>query len=297
LRKGESLLSNFADRLMAAIEEKNSRVCVGIDIYPDRLPAAATDPVEFARAIVEATKDVAVAFKLQIAFFEQLGLARAEETLIAVSAAARATGALVIVDAKRNDIASTAQAYAAAYLGGRLGVDALTVNPYLGSDGVQPFVDEAARNDKGIFVLVKTSNPSSQEIQDLEVKTEDETMKLYEHVGRLVANWGEPLRGQSGYSSVGAVVGATFPEQAQRLRHIMPHTPFLVPGYGAQGATADDVKACFDDKGLGAIVNSSRGILYAYQSERYRGKPFDEAARAAARHMRDEINDVLLTEH
>lgn len=297
MRKGESLLSNFADRLMAAIEEKNSRVCVGIDIYPDRLPAAAYDPVEFARAIIEATHDVAVAFKLQMAFFEQLGLAMAEQALTAISATARATGALVIVDAKRNDIASTAKAYAAAYLGGRWDIDALTVNPYFGSDGVQPFVDEAQRNDRGIFVLVKTSNASSQEIQDLEVKADGETMMLYEHVGRLVAKWGRPLRGQSGYSSVGAVVGATFPEQARRLRRIMPHTPLLVPGYGAQGATAEDVKGCFDEKGLGVIVNSSRGILYAYQSERYRGKPFDEAARAAAQHMRDEINDVLLTEH
>ena len=288
---------HFADRLMAAIHHKNSRVCVGIDIYPDRLPASVSDPVQFATAIIDKTHDVAVAFKLQIAFFEQLGLAWAERALTAVSEAARGTGALVIVDAKRNDIATTAQAYASAYLGGRLGVDALTVNPYLGSDGVQPFVDEADKNDKGIFVLVKTSNPSSQEIQDLEVKTDAGSERLYERVGHLVATWGDALRGECGYSSVGAVVGATFPEQARRLREIMPHTPFLVPGYGAQGATAEDVKACFDEKGLGAIVNSSRGICYAYERESYASEygeqRFADAARAAAQDMKEEINSAL----
>ena len=290
-------MAHFADRLMKAIQEKNSRVCVGIDIRPGMLPGGVENEVAFARAVVEATHDVAVAFKLQIAFFEQMGLALAEVTLIAVGAVARSTGAIVIVDAKRNDIATTAQAYAAAYLGGQSGVDALTVNPYLGSDGVQPFIDEACKNDKGLFVLVKTSNPSSQEIQDLEVKTERGSMRLYEHVGRLVGEWGQLLAGDSGYSSVGAVVGATFPEQATRLREIMPHTPFLVPGYGAQGATAADVKPCFDAQGLGAIVNSSRGICYAYEREPYASRlgeeRFDEAARAAAQDMRDEINAAL----
>lgn len=290
-------MAHFADRLMAAIREKNSRVCVGVDIYPGKLPAGVPDPVAFAVSLVEATREMAAAFKLQIAFFEQLGLAEAGRALLAVSAAARAADTLMLLDAKRNDIASTAQAYAAAYLAGGSGIDALTVNPYLGFDGVQPFVDEATGNAKGLFVLVKTSNPSSQEIQDLEVKAESGCMKLYEHVGRLVAEWGRDLVGESGYSLVGAVVGATFPEQATRLREIMPHTPFLVPGYGAQGATAEDVKPCFDAQGLGAIVNSSRGICYAYQREPYASRfgeeDFDGAARAAAEDMRNEINAAL----
>jgi len=209
-------------------------------------------------------------------------------------------GLLVIGDAKRGDIGSTSAAYAIGHLGkvkvgsntfSGFGTEFLTVNPYLGTDGVKPFVDVCKEEDKGLFVLVKTSNPSSGEFQDKLI----DGKPLYELVAQKVVEWGaESMDGT--YSNVGAVVGATYPEMSRILRKLMPNTYFLVPGYGAQGGTAEDLKPCFNEDGLGAIVNSSRGIIAAYKTEayaRFGGEHFGEASRQAVIDMVADINRVL----
>ena len=201
----------------------------------------------------------------------------------------------VITDGKRNDIGATMTAYAAAHLGTTqvedvvvepFGADALTVNGYLGTDGIQPLLEVCGKEDKGIFVLVKTSNPSSGELQDRPLADGN---TVYRAMGAMCEGWGEKLPGKYGYSGVGAVVGATYPAQLEELRAAMPHTFFLVPGYGAQGGAADDVAPGFDKNGLGAIVNSSRGIMCAWQKEGVDGYEFAAAARREAIRMRDEI--------
>jgi orotidine-5'-phosphate decarboxylase len=319
-------VSHFPDRLCAAIEERDSRVCVGLDPRLKDIPqglqdaarakhgatakAAAECFVEFNRRIIEAVRDVAPVVKPQVAFYEAYGpagMAAFQRTLDA----AREAGLLTIADAKRNDIGSTAEAYASAFLGGTelwdgtrycpYDADAMTVNAYLGSDGIWPFVVDARDHGKGLFVLVKTSNTSSGELQDLGVQSEglpsagaDEgPERLYERLAQMVARWGEDAVGERGYSCVGAVVGATYPEVSRSLRRQFPRVPFLVPGYGAQGATAADVAHCFDDRGLGAVVNSSRGIIFGYQKAGKGDAAFADAAREAARRMRDEINAAL----
>lgn len=295
-------MSNFADRLWAAVQEKDSQVCVGLDPHLDRLPAHLAQQSDtparaverFCCQIVEAVAPDCVAAKLQTAYFEVL---RDEgwQVLWSVAACARRQGLLVIIDGKRNDIGSTAQAYAEAYLRGDGAADAITVNPYLGIDGVQPFIKAAQDTGRGLFVLVKTSNPSSGQLQDLPLQTESGEKLVYQHVADLVAEWSEPLIGECGYSSIGAVVGATYPEQLAELRGRLPHVPFLVPGYGAQGGTAEDIAPAFDGTGLGAIVNSSRGIIFAYQQSHLPSEGFAEAAARAAAQMKQEINAVLRT--
>lgn len=305
---------NFADRLIAACQEKQSAVVVGLDPRWASLPpalrsaaeqhngltasAAALAFYQFGRAIIDAVADIAVAIKPQFAFYEQYG-PWGMHALLQTVEYAKTQGVLVIGDAKRGDIGSTAEAYAQAYLGGltkdsepvwSMGLDALTVNAYLGSDGVQPFLQAAARTGNGIFALVKTSNPSSGELQDQLIAEEP----VYALMARLVEQWGGELRGASGYSSLGAVVGATYPQEAAALRQLMPRSIFLVPGYGAQGATADDVVPAFNHDGLGAVVNSSRGIIFAYQKMPEFGPDrFADAARAAAIATRDDINAAL----
>jgi orotidine-5'-phosphate decarboxylase len=301
---------HFADRLMAAIKEKNSRVCVGIDPVPERLPDVLLPPDgkwteraiseafgEFCSRIIRAVAEYAAVVKFNSAFFEALsplgvGLL---DSLIATAAD---LGLVTILDAKRSDIGSTAAAYARAVFGrypadqGAI-PDAVTVNPYLGSDGIMPFLAEADELGGGIFVLVKTSNPSSAELQDLDAGG----WPVYRHIAELVEQWGEDRIGDSGWSSVGAVAGATWPAQLIGLREAMPHTPFLVPGYGAQGGGAEDVLAAFDEEGLGAIVNSSRGIIYAADRDPYANRfgpdEWDRAAAAAAKDMRDAINEAI----
>ena len=309
---------HFADRLCAAIDAKGSAVVVGLDPRPESLPpqlladcraelGATTQAVaealwRFNRGIIDAVHDVVPAIKPQLAFYERYGVAGLK-AYARTAQYAKDAGLLVIADGKRNDVGSTAAAYAEAFLGAPgasdwpaaadFAADALTVNPFLGRDGVQPFVDCAQQQGRGVFVLVKTSNPSASDLQDLRVNGEP----LYEHLGRLVESWGEHSRGQSGYSAVGAVVGATWPEQAARLRALMPHTLFLVPGYGAQGATAADVARCFDTNGHGALINASRSIIFAWRAEpyahRYRDTDFGAAAREAAQRMGDAIRDAL----
>ena len=301
---------HFADRLCAAIDARGSAVVVGLDPRPDSLPprlladcrdalgettqAVAEALWRFNRGIIDAVHDVVPAVKPQLAFYERYGVAGLK-TYARTAQHAKEAGLLVIADGKRNDIGSTAGAYAEAFLGspGDFTADALTVNPFLGRDGIQPFVDCARQHGRGVFVLVKTSNPSAGDLQDMQVGGQP----LYEHLGRLVESWGASNRGQSGYSAVGAVVGATWPEQAARLRALMPHTLFLVPGYGAQGATAADVAPCFDTNGHGALINASRSIIFAWRAEpyanRYRDIDFGAAAREAAQHMNDAIRDAL----
>ena len=300
---------HFADRLCAAIDAKGSAVVVGLDPRPESLPphllaecraelgdkvkAAAEALWRFNRGIIDAVHDVVPAVKPQLAFYERYGVAGLRAYARTAQYASEA-GLLVIADGKRNDVGSTASAYAEAFLGapGDFTADALTVNPFLGRDGIQPFVDYSRQHDRGVFVLVKTSNPSAGDLQDMQV----DGRPLYERLACLVECWGESSRGQSGYSSVGAVVGATWPEQAARLRALMQHTLFLVPGYGAQGATAADVACCFDDRGHGALINASRSIIFAWRAEpyasRYSETEYGAAARDAARRMGDEIRNA-----
>jgi len=289
--------SNFADRLSAAVLDKDSRVCVGLDPNLARLPThllqgnTPGEAVErFCCNTIDAVAEYCVAVKPQAAYFETLRDA-ASPVLWAVMRYAKQAGLLVILDAKRNDIGATADAYARAYLGEGSPVDAITVNPYLGSNGVLPFVKTAAAEARGLFVLTKTSNPSSGELQDLRLS--DSGNLVYEQMADLVAGWGDELIGQYGYSSVGAVVGATYPEQLAQLRTRMPQTPLLVPGYGAQGATAQDVAVAFDERGLGAVVNSSRGIIFAYQKRDLPPTEFAQAAQAATVEMKNQINSAI----
>lgn len=296
----------FADRVLDAIDEKGSALVVGVDPTVERLPSTLLQEAEVAggtrldiieRALtrfgvdlVRATAPYAVAIKPQLAFFEIYG-SQGMRALERIIQEARAEGLLVIADGKRNDIGSTAEGYATAYLGGEgpLAVDALTVNAYLGSDGIEPFLSRCERNGCGIFVLVKTSNPSSGEFQDLEV----DGTPLYERVARAVHAWGGQPNAR-GYTHVGAVVGATYPAQLAALRESMPHALFLVPGYGAQGGTADDVVPAFDiETGYGALINSSRQIMYAYEAANGAGEPYTVAQAAAAKAARDAICSAL----
>ena len=249
---------------------------------------------QFNKGLIDALYDVVPAVKPQMAYYEMYGL-NGLAALSKTVSYAREKGLYVILDGKRNDIGSTAEAYAAAYLG-EAGIDeetawsdfpadALTVNPYLGTDGVLPFVKQCEERDKGIFVLVKTSNPSSGEFQDLEI----DGSKLYERVGHLVNRWGMSTMGKSGYSGVGAVVGATYPQQLSELRKIMPAAYFLVPGYGAQGGKAEDVARAFNPDGLGAIINASRSIMCAYKKTGAPDEDYAKAAREEALRMKYDI--------
>lgn len=286
----------FGQRLLESVEAKRSHVVVGLDPDYELLPALVVEahPREsygsqvemeaacyrdFLMGLLPQVADHAVAIKIQIAYFETLGAAgwQLYEDLVR---AGHDLGLLVIADVKRGDIGKTAEAYAVAHLD-RAGVDAMTVNPYLGSDSVQPFLQRARGMGKGVFVLVKTSNPSSAEIQDLEVSGGG---ALYGRVAELVSEWGLGTRGDCGYASVGAVVGGTHPQEGRQLRALMPGVPLLVPGYGAQGAVAEDLGGFFDEDGTGAVVNSSRGIIYAYRSHPDMG--WQDAARLEVETMR-----------
>jgi orotidine-5'-phosphate decarboxylase len=263
-------------------------------------PRAAAEALwQFNRGIIDAIHDLVPAVKPQLAFYECYGVEGMRAFGRTVQYA-REAGLLVIADAKCNDIAATAAAYAEAFLGvptvsgqgtpSDFAADALTVTPFLGRDGIEPFIACARQYGKGLFVLVKTSNPSSSEMQDVPVNGGP----LYEHLGRLVEVWGADDLGRYGYSIVGAVVGATFPEQSRRLRALMPHTLFLVPGYGAQGATAADVVGCFDAAGQGALINASRSIIFAYRTSSQHGpEAYARAAREATQAMIQDIQDAL----
>ena len=304
---------HFADRLTNRISELSNPTVVGLDPRLSQIPefirenaieefgetteAVAEAIIDFNMGIIDAISDIVPAVKPQIAFYEcygHQGFRAYEETV----RYAQEKGLIVIGDAKRNDIGSTAQAYADGHLGtvdlfgepeSVIDTDALTVTPYLGSDGIDPFTKVCAVRGKGIFVLVRTSNPSADEIQGQALG--DHLMD--EHVASLVEGWGRELIGDSGFSSVGAVVGATYPEEARVLRNLMPNQIFLVPGYGAQGGGAEDVKPCFHENGTGAIVNSSRGIIFAYQKQERPGEAYAEAAREAALAMKEDLSRLF----
>ena len=297
-------MESFGDRLAAAVRKCGNPVLVGLDpraeSLPDGLrPEARADRATVAAAyrhfccgIVDVVAGLVPAVKPQAAFFEQLGPAGVA-AMGEVIDYARRKGLLVILDGKRNDIGTTAAAYADGYLGpgeqSPWGADALTVSPYLGDDSLQPFVEVAGQRAAGIFVLVKTSNPGGGMFQDLVA----EGLPLYRHVAQYVEQKARATMGAEGYGLVGAVVGATYPEQLAELRQEMPHTWILVPGFGSQGGTARDCAAGFDSRGLGAIVNNSRGIIFAHArkpfNERFGASRWQEAVSAAAQEMIDQL--------
>lgn len=309
----------FIDRLIESIRKKNNPTVVGLDPKIEYVPAfireqafkefgvnlkgASEAIIRFNRLLIDAIYDQVPAVKPQLAYYEMYGV----EGMIAFDETckyAKSKGLLVIADGKRNDIGSTAEAYSKAFLGETVldgeikekafDTDALTVSPYLGVDGIKPFVDDCLNNEKGIFVLVKTSNKSSGQLQDL--VTQD-CRSIYEIMAGYVNEWGRNVTGKYGYSSVGAVVGATYPNQAKLLRSIMKNAYILVPGYGAQGGTARDCVNSFNKDGLGAIVNASRSIMCAYMSDTwknmYNEENFAEAARAEVIRMKDDLNSAL----
>ncbi len=313
-------LKPFADRLSQKIIDLNSRVCVGLDpdlyYFPDQLltkydlkefprqdfkswplQRIAECIIEFNKIAIDAVCDIAVAVKPQSAHYERFGhfgIIALEESV----RYAKQKNLLVILDAKRNDIGSTAEKYATAYLGSEEGInaaaiafDAITINPYLGYDGVKPFVDLCVQNKKGIFILVKTSNKSSSDFQDLQISKDN--CSLSHNVASKVNCWGKNIIGEFGYSAIGAVVGATYPKDISLLRKTMPNSIFLVPGYGAQGAKAEDIAKSFDKNGLGAIINSSRSILY---SDSVVAANFRDKIREQAMKMKDDINLSLSVE-
>lgn len=291
--------SHFADRLIGAIRRKKNPVLVGLDPRAESLPkgllagegneAIARAYVAFCRGIIDVVAPLVPAVKPQAAFFEQLGPAGCVALGEVVRYAAE-KGLVVILDGKRNDIGTTAQAYAEGYLGVRSqqsgwNADALTVSPYLGDDSITPFLTIAKERGAGIFVLVKTSNPGGGRFQDLVA----DGKPLYRHVAEFVECLAIKSRGSEGYGIVGAVCGATYPEQLAELRQAMPSTLFLIPGFGAQGGTAKDCAAAFDERGLGGIVNNSRGIIFAHSRVEYRDKfgdtGWEGAVEAATRDM------------
>ncbi|MBI3336696.1 orotidine-5'-phosphate decarboxylase [Candidatus Peregrinibacteria bacterium] len=267
--------------------QKKSPVCVGLDPLLEKLPLhLSKDPagvLAFNKGIIDAVKNIAACIKPQLAYYELLGW-EGMKVFWETCSYAKDQNLLVIADGKRNDIGPTASAYAEAYLYEGSPVDSLTVNPYLGSDGITPFIEQCTKTEKGIFVLIKTSNPSSGELQDL--PTGDEC--VHEHIAQLTESWGMHHLGGSNLSCVGAVIGATYPEELKYLRTLMPHIPFLIPGYGTQGGTAQNVKYGFIPNGTGAIVNASRSIIYASS-----GKDWKEAATKAAEKMAEEIKGAL----
>ena len=288
----------FADRLAAEVERKRSQLVVGLDPRPDLLPVelkgdahlgrehAAEAVGRFCRGVVDAVAPYVVAVKPQLAFFEALG-ADGMRAFEDVCEYARLAGLLVIADGKRGDVASTARAYAAAYLEARPGapplVDALTVNPYLGRDALEPFLQACRRDGAGVFFLVKTSNSGGADVQDL---TLSDGRPLWQAVAGMVAELGEELTGDCGLSSVGAVVGATHPRAIGEARRLMPQAVLLLPGVGAQGATPADVARAFTSGPASALVNASRSVIYAFRTV---GAEWRQAAGAEAARLRREV--------
>ncbi len=305
------------DRLIDAITKKQNPTVVGLDPRLEMVPQFIKEKYFneygktpkavgeifflFNKRIIDNIFDLVPAVKPQIAMYERYG-PEGIECYIRTTEYAKDKGLIVIGDIKRGDITSTAEAYAEGHIG-KVKIeeesyqiynqDAITLNPYLGFDSIEPYIKYCKEYNKGLFILVKTSNPNSGEIQDLETNEG----KLYEKIGKLVSRWGEALIGKHGYSQIGAVVGATHPKQAENLRKIMPNTYFLVPGYGAQGAKAEDLKGYFNKDGLGAIINSSRGIIAAYLKEsnriKFSERDFALAAREAVIYMKNDLQKNL----
>lgn len=304
-------MENAMDRLIEKIIEMKSPVVMGLDPryeflpecvkskYPMDLEGAAKAILEYNKALIDSTYDIIPAIKPQMAFYEMFGIP-GMKTFLDTCRYAKEKGMIVIADNKRGDIGSTAKGYSNAYLGKtKIGeieesifdVDFMTVNPYMGTDCIEPFIDDCKKYNKGIFILAKTSNPSSGELQDEKLENGEE---VYKKVISLIEKWGKDLRGEFGYSSIAAVVGATYPKQLEELRSLAPHTFFLIPGYGAQGGKAKDIKLGFDKQGLGGIVNASRSLMCAYKNEEWKKNHNEEeyslATRKEALKMNKELN-------
>lgn len=302
-------MKNAMDRLIEKIQETKNPTVMGLDPryemipkcirskYEENLEGAAKAIIEFNKGLIDATCDIIPAVKPQLAFYEMFGI-EGMKALKETCEYAKKKGMLAIADAKRGDIGSTAKGYSNAYLGYTLlektkeeafsHIDFLTINPYLGVDSIKPFAEDCTEYGKGIFVLVKTSNPSSGELQDLRLEN---GKTVYEQVASLVEKWGQDLIGEYGYSSVAAVVGATYPKQLEEIRSFAPHTFFLIPGYGAQGGKAEDIALGFDKNGLGGIVNASRSLMCAYQKENT--EDYKEATRKEALRMKEELMEAI----
>ena len=303
-------MKNAIDNLIDKIKEKDNPTVIGLDPRYEMIPKCITQKyaptlegaskaiIEFNKRLIDATYDIIPAVKPQIAFYEMFGI-EGMKAFKETCEYAKQKGMIVIADIKRGDIGSTAEGYSNAFLGKTkiankeesiFDVEFVTLNPYMGIDSIKPFIEDCKKYNKGIFILIKTSNPSSGDIQDVKMKDGEE---LYTKVAKLVENWGEDLRGEYGYSSVGGVVGATYPEQLESLRKVAPHTFFLIPGYGAQGGKANDIAKAFDSNGIGGIVNSSRGLMCAYKSELWKDKfteeEFEKATRAEALRMKGDL--------
>lgn len=307
-------MKNAIDILIEKIRETGNPTVIGVDTRYELVPECVKNKyskdiegmceamLEYSKALIDATYDIIPAVKLQSAYFEMYGVEGISLYKEMIDYC-KSKNMIVMADVKRGDIGSTSAGYSKAYLGknminereeGIFDVDFATVNPYMGSDCVMPFVEDCKKFNKGIFVLVKTSNKSSGELQDL--KTEDGE-EIYKKVAKLVNQWGEELIGENGYSSVSAVVGATYPKQLKELRALMPHSYFLIPGYGAQGGKAEDIALGFDSNGLGGIVNATRSLMCAYKSDRWKDKfkeeDYAKATRAEAIRMRDELTTAI----
>ena len=307
-------MKNKIDELIEKIKETQNPTVIGLDPryemipevirnkYPQTLEGVAKAIVEFNKKLIDATYDIIPAVKPQIAFYEMYGL-EGMKAFEETCKYAKQKGMLVIADIKRGDIGTTAKAYSNAFLGKtKIGdkeetifdVDFVTLNPYMGLDSVKPFIEDCINYNKGVFILAKTSNPSSGDLQDVKLQAGEE---VYIKVAKLIKEWGKDLVGENGYSSVAAVVGATYPDLLEEIRKVVPNTFFLIPGYGTQGGKAEDIALAFDKNGLGGIVNSSRGIMCAYKSEiwkdKYSEEEFDKATRAEAIRMRDELNSTI----
>jgi len=297
---------HFTDQLAAAVQRSGNAVCVGLDPRWEQLPWPITtgreaEPnghadayLDFCCGVIDVVAPLVPAVKPQMAFFEELGPS-GMTALAEVIRYAQERGLLVILDGKRNDIGSTAEAYARGMLGRGVspwGADCLTVSPYLGEDSLTPFVDVARERNAGLFVLVKTSNPGGGMLQDLVAN--DQT--VYRHVAALVEKFSAETAGESGYGLAGAVVGATYPEQLAELRAAMPHTWFLVPGFGSQGGAAKDVAPAFDANRSGAVINNSRGIIFAHAKKEYAEQFGDQhwqrAVEAATKLMIEQLAEI-----
>ena len=279
----------FAHRLENAVRAKKSAVLVGLDPRMESLPeSCAGSFFDFCKGIIDVVAPLVPVVKPQVAFFEQYG-PDGMRVLKQVIDYARQKGLLVILDGKRNDIGTTAAAYADGMIGEQSawGADAITVSPYLGDDSLTPFFASAEKRDGGVFVLVKTSNPGGAMLQDLQTPG---GKPVYQHVAEYVQAASAKLCGTDRYGPIGAVIGATWPEQLAQLRQLMPNVWFLVPGFGAQGGSAKDIGGAFDSDGLGAIVNNSRGIIFAHTQNKYAGLDWQRAVELATREMNEELS-------
>lgn len=308
-------MKNIIDQLIEKIKIMKNPTVIGLDPryemlpkyvkdkYPKTLEGVGQAIIEYNKALIDAIYDIIPSIKPQIAFYEMYGIPGMQAFKVTCEYA-KQKGMFVIADIKRGDIGSTAQGYSNAYLGktkieeneqSLYDIDFITVNPYMGTDCVKPFIDDCKKYNKGLFILVKTSNPSSGELQDVKLENGEE---VYTRVAKYVEKWGEELRGEYNYSSISAVVGATYPEQLKQLRQIAPHTYFLIPGYGAQGGKAEDIALGFDENGLGGIVNASRSLMCAYKSDmwkdKFEEKDYAKATRAEAIRMKEELCSKII---